>query len=375
MINEDYYYTRKFKKLLKKYESCEHEQEKWVFSSDEYISLATYFFSSEKNEKALTVLNKGLDLYPGSDEMFVLKAHVLLKLKKGTEEIRTMLEGHKIADDFQYSYVSSFLMIAEKRYEEACNTFKQVYHEMIVHQEDKDAQVIRIASLFHDVGQDEYARYWLGKVENCDDENYLDLHGEIILREGKYKEAEKVYKKLIGKNPHVARYWRGLAHCQYGNGNFSEASTNCDFALAIDPEDDIALFLKGNIMSMMYNFPEALKFFKRYSERHPEDGGSLYYQGECLLRMEKKNEALETLLESSRLLEKYPEYQAAFPISSVYCDIAYLLEDRGQHEEALSYIEKCDNRINIKEMMRNQPYMKELLAMAQRIKNNIIDNQ
>ena len=89
-------------------------------------------------------------------------------------------------------------------------------------------------------------------------------------------------------------------------------------------------------MFMMDNYPEALKFFKRYSQQLPDDGGCLYYQAKCLLEMEKEKEALDALLESSRLLEKYPEYQVVVPLYYVYRDIALLLEADGKCEEALS---------------------------------------
>ena len=374
MISADYYYTKEFKELLNKYETCEHEQETSVFCSTEYCCLASYYYFSDKTEKALSVLNEGLSFYPDSVDMLVLKIHVLLKQHKNTEEIRTMLEEHELMDEDARSYVSSFLLITDKRYKEANNAFKKVYKEMPLEEEEKDAQALSIAWAFYHAGQFTYARYWMEKVKNHDKNDYLELYGHIILAEGKFVKSEKVFQKLIDKNPHVARYWEGLAHSQYGSEKFSEASTNCDYALAINPEDEVALFLKGNIMFMMDNYPEALKFFKRYSQQLPDDGGCLYYQAKCLLEMEKEKEALDALLESSRLLEKYPEYRVVVPLYYVYRDIALLLEADGKYEEALSFVDKIDDHEGNKlELMLMRSRLRLEVKYASKLKKEFED--
>lgn len=83
---------------------------------------------------------------------------------------------------------------------------------------------------------------------------------------------------------------------------------------------------------------------------------------------------MDALLESSRLLEKYPEYQVVVPLYYVYRDIALLLEADGKCEEALSYVDKIDNHEGNKlELMLMRSRLRLEVKYASKLKNEFED--
>ena len=90
---------------------------------------------------------------------------------------------------------------------------------------------------------------------------YMDQGSELMLRYGKYDEAEKTLTKAIryDKNNHEAYYYRGCA--KVNAKKFNEALEDFQKAVDIKPDYADAYFNMGRTYYLMNNFDKACEYY------------------------------------------------------------------------------------------------------------------
>jgi tetratricopeptide (TPR) repeat protein len=109
------------------------------------------------------------------------------------------------------------------------------------------------------------------------------------------------------------------------NEDYNSALTSSEYAIAINPDDANSLVSKANTLYTLENYDDALVYFKKYSEKKPDDEFGFYHQALCLVNKGKYEEGLEL----------YKKAISIAPIDSIYLPEIYT-------EAAFAY-SKIDN--------------------------------
>jgi tetratricopeptide (TPR) repeat protein len=110
-----------------------------------------------------------------------------------------------------------------------------------------------------------------------------------------------------------------------------------EYAIAIDPDDPEALVSKANGLYRLGNYEEALEYFRRYSERMPDDEYGLMHQGVCLINMGRNEEAIDILKKAIDIAGEDSGY-----LSDIYQELAFAYNEKGDTDKALEYLDATD---------------------------------
>ena len=93
----------------------------------------------------------------------------------------------------------------------------------------------------------------------------------------------------------------------FGKGDFVHAKEAYEAALAIDPTNYVATVYLGDAYFSSKEFPEALRWFQKAIELNPDFEKAHRYSGDTLLRLNRKDDALDQYL-LAVVAEPYSQY-------------------------------------------------------------------
>lgn len=144
-------------------------------------------------------------------------------------------------------------------------------------------------------------------------------------RQGKYQEAEKLWKKALELNPNFAPAYNGLGWLAARRDALDEAAQYLRKAVQLDPYAGHSHSLLVDVLLRQNKMEEALVAARTYVAHFPKAGDSNYWLGQALLQLGQLEEAEKAYLAA---IEFEPDYTAAYHSLSTVC--ARL----GQREEA-----------------------------------------
>lgn len=173
-----------------------------------------YSIGNEWN-KALAVLDKGVEQWPDAPQIYEEMARVYTKKNEQKKAKETYKKGlEKVPDNVRLRIYLASLYEAEKDYDNA----KQHYEVLIDKRPDIDLAINNLVSLLLDHYPTkenlERAVDLSKRFEKSDKTYYLDTYGWALLHNGEFKQAIGIFKKLVRKNPDVAvfKYHLGLGY-------------------------------------------------------------------------------------------------------------------------------------------------------------------
>lgn len=231
-----YFDSEEFQELFHSFETAEANGEHPFLDADDLVDIADYYNYNGNYDKAVSVVDYALDLYPNATLPNVFKAREAL-VEGNFAEARRYAGAIEETDDPDYHYLVAEILIAEQHLDEA-------------------------ARYLHD--------YSL-TVEADEYEDFLCDCADLYMYYGQYKEVQQYYNELLDRDPYSTTWWNALASAQYLNEQFGDAVTSSEYALAINPKDSEALAIKGSALIQLGNIEEAVIFLRRYVEIVPDD--------------------------------------------------------------------------------------------------------
>ena len=308
--------SREFQDVLSRYEKSLREGTSCYLDSDDYVDLSDYYLDENQPEKALAVCDKGLLHHPDDDLMPVVRAGVLIYLHR-FDEAESIVDSLDSADNYDVIYLQAQLEYALYQRPDVANAYfetwmgevedewgfydgrgfsknthdRPLYDEFDDEEEEsvseqdaerevRDAYLHVIMSYVElgEQGREEYAQKWvkayldrfdtLGNFESdlaiadiCRDEGYVEL-------------VELIFLRLLDTDPYLPNGWTILSAAQQTMEKYDEALNSLGFALAINPDDELALLTKAHSYYGLQNYAEALPVFLKYRRltgAHSED--------------------------------------------------------------------------------------------------------
>ena len=160
----------------------------------------------------------------------------------------------------------------------------------------------------------------------------LYRQGNAAQAESRFKEAERVFRLVIEREPNDAVAYYKLGNALYKQGKLDEAIANYNKAIKINPNDAIAYYNLGNALSDRGKLDEAIANYNKAIKINPNDADAYYNLGNALSDRGKLDEAIAN-------------YNKAIKINpndaDAYNNLGNALSDRGKLDEAIANYNKA----------------------------------
>lgn len=346
-----YYQSKKFKRLLQRYEELRDNNISEFLDSEDLTDVAEYYYSIGQDEKALETANYTNHLYPTATAPLAFKARMALLTYNNPTLANEIAETIVDKSDLDYLYLKAEIMIADNQVCKA-DQYLQEQYDNVIDEDDHEEFAIDAAALFADYEEIDYAEKWLNQSTMINEDEYKEIKVRILKGQGKYEASETLINKLIDDNPYSCAYWNQLTQIQFLRNDVQGAITSSEYALAINPNDEEALLNKANGLFSLDNFVESLKYYQQYRQTcHHVDFSIIDVTiGHLYLNLGQPKEALDFYFQS--ITESENKDQALINVAISIFDngyfeltyrilINYLPNAAKDWTEGFAYLARC----------------------------------
>lgn len=337
-FDNSFYTTNEFKSKLKKYEEAIRNDDPIYLDADDLSDIAEYYQDNNDREAALKTADYAIKLFPGAVSPLALRCRIAMLDKGNLKEAEHFADMIEDKTDCEYYYLKAEMMLCQGNADDA-DTYLESKIDTI-DEEEIDDYILDVVSLFIDYYEKDIAEKWLQRSELTDDPDYLDMKANIAIANKQYKEGEKIYKKLIDKDPFSIYYWNNLTSIQLLLDKISDAITSSEYAIALNPDNPDSLNNKAQGLFLLGNYEEAQKYYDRYLKINTNDEiGELSF-GVTLVNLEKYDEALKHLLKADSLSVENESWDNRIEILK---EIVLVYLQLFKDDEAIKYAKKLEH--------------------------------
>jgi tetratricopeptide (TPR) repeat protein len=151
------------------------------------------------------------------------------------------------------------------------------------------------------------------------------LEGEVLLKQGKYREALSHLNQAVYLNPRMKKAFETLADVHNFTHEFDKTILDADNALSLDPADSSAYASKSWALNSMHKREEALTAALTAVKLNPADGQAQHALAQVYYNLGQYERALPAAEQHIQ----FHRFEA-----EAFSQRADILEKLGQHEEA-----------------------------------------
>ena len=367
-----YFDSPEFQEILHRYERAARSGRSTYFDVQEYIDLADYYSEAGDNDEAVRLLNEGLKRYPDDTELIASKTGLFIDLGR-YKQARQLLEQLEPDDDRDYYFLHAQLALALDNDPETAETDFNAWTELIrkLTQEEldddlcgeEDAQdylrngIYHVAAAYAHLRPAEcrqQMRAWitryLQQFNELGDYEADELMEDLCNDTACCDLLEEIVRRFLQKDPYRPNGWQHMAMAQMMNQHPEEAIESAEFALAINPDDRIALDIKAEAFFELRNFEQALPLFLQVlspglGDLHPLHAcGIALHTAICFIARDSNQEAIPYIDLAIRCLNTIrsgPKHPQANAIASRAFHIALACTGCNLYAKALKIIKKA----------------------------------
>ena len=220
--------------------------------------------TGKQDAKANQAIQAALDMHPDSVDPQIFIARQ--KMFYGQlDEARNIIDSITEQDDLEVIYIRAELLIKEGHATDASDFLLAQMEQM---RDCLDTFLYDCTSIFMDYDQWELAGQWLEQLKAAypTHPRLPIMEAEIMMGLDNYESARDMLKEILESEPYDSEAWNLLSETYVALEEYPEAIEAADFALAINPNDEGALLMKGNAsISLAYSLIEE----ERYKEALP----------------------------------------------------------------------------------------------------------
>lgn len=280
-------YIERFEKMLQ-------TGEKVFFDREEFYDIAHYYEDVFDIEKAIKAVDYGIEMYPRDAEMKAHKALYLLWINQNQKALEII---SSLSEESDYvKKVKADILASCDRKEEALVIIDQIINATESSQLDcLEAYDILIAHEYYDE-----ALSALNIIKNRFGESHDISCDEVHINEmlENYTVCVARLNELLDEDPYDAGMWCHLAQIYNKMSKTDQALEACNFALAINPQDTIALQITALIHYEKKNVEFARDIFLQINELRPHDYTVLLGLGDCFWILKDYANSLKYLKEA-----------------------------------------------------------------------------
>lgn len=333
--SDEYFNSKNFKSILKDYETSLRTGEFILLDPEEMADIAEYYYNKGNIGQAHEILDKAIEIYPGAAPPLLFKARIALLDDQDTVKAGLIAEQIDDKSDIEYHYIKAEIMINDGETDKADSYLEMCLEN--IDEEDKDYCYIDITDIFLDYEKYDMAEKWFNRVKNRELIEYKEQYAKILFEKGDFEKSKILYDELIDKDPFSVKYWNSLASSQFLCNNIEDAIKSCEYAIAINPDNAIAILNKANGLYQLGNIEGALSCYEKYNKLNPNEINGEIMLGCCYVMLEKYEKAIEHFERIETLADA-----EAKDLSDTYKEWAFALSRLNRHQEALKVLDKTE---------------------------------
>lgn len=260
--------------------------------SEELEDVTEYFIGMEQYQKASTIVNYGLDIYP-YDSFFKVKKAEILVAKREINAALKYLEKIKSSDPNNadiYKLIGDcyFLSMQHKRAVDFYQT------GLNIHENEPDiiAALVRCYLILDKPTKSIMYFAQLLEISDSDDPNLAELMS-LFYNAEHYEKSIEVLEKVIDKHPYNYVAWYFLGQTFQQLNKLEKAVWAFDMCTAIDEHNPIAYLAMGACLADQDKFQEAIDFIEQNLD-------PLYWEADIYCTLAECYEKVENLKKSKK---------------------------------------------------------------------------
>ena len=320
-------------KLRERYEKMLEEGTSIYFEPDDLDLIAESYEQEMAYRKALQVVAYGIDLYPSNEMLLLHKARCLMSLCRVEEAGQALfcITEHNAEYHFTYSEWALLRNDADA----AIAAFRSIVNDADCVIED----CIDILDICADLDRVDLLEQITPEIERRFDDAVPYLRELAMLYEEKEqdKRAIELYNKVLDANPFSVDDWFALAKAYARGKNYEKALDACDFALAIEENDESIIAFKGYCYYDKGEYYKAIEQFQVFLQYTSDKAVAYELIAEAYGRLEQHEQAIEYLLKAVSLNDRSHDLYYQLAVNHYYM---------GGFDEAVGYLYKaiaCDD--------------------------------
>ncbi len=278
--------------LIHKYELMRYEGKSVYFDPDEFAILADYYNDFGDISEAEYIIDVGLEMHPGSTELMVVKAKVLVASEKYQDAYDYLSIVGDNESSVDYLQVKIECLLNLDKTDKADALVEKTLAGGDLDGEDLYSFLTEVGYLYNDVDNYERAVLLLEdaiKIDNSDVELLVDLSYSYEMLNN-FSKAIEVNNLVLDINPYLFEAWVNLGKLHSMMQEYDKSLEAFDFALTINDDDVSVLKMKALTLYLNDNAEEAIRVFRECLDSSPDDE-SLY----------------DSLLQGYEVMERYAE--------------------------------------------------------------------
>lgn len=321
--------------LIHRYELMRYEEKSVYFDPDEFAMLANYYNDFEDISEAEHIVDIGLGMHPGSSELMVVKAKVLVASAKYQEAYDYLAI---IGDDdgsVEYLQVRVECMLNLDKMDEANQLIEKTLAADDLDEIDLYIFLSEVGYMYNDIDMHDKAVLMLEealKIDDSDVELLIDLSYAYEMLNNFQKSIE-TNNLILDIDPYSFEGWVNLGKLHSMLKEYDKAIDAFDFALTIHEDEVSVLKMKALTLYLNDNVEEAIRIFRECLKNAPEDE-TLY---DSLL------EGYEVMEQYNEMLELIAQKEERFGIEGILLQRAHVYLTLERYEEAEEAFKEIPN--------------------------------
>ncbi|RNC63408.1 tetratricopeptide repeat protein [Proteiniphilum sp. X52] len=310
--------------LIEKYEHMRALGRKIYFDADEFVTLAEYYNAEGDDEEAEELINEGLRMHPGSPELMLMKAKLLVYSEMYQDALDYM---EWISDngevDLALLKIEALLHLGKQGDANQLinSTLKQ---ELPI--DDLYFFITELGYMFNDVDRFDRAISFLEESMKINDSNsdaIVDLAYAYEMK-GNLEKAIEYNNRLLDIDPYSYDGWVNIGKLYSMNEQHDKAVDAFDFALTIHEDDVNVLKMKALSFYLNDNLEAAIALFEECLGKSPDDE-SIY---DSLL------EAYSAMEQYDKMMDLIDKREAALGSEGIMAKRAFVYLNKDDYERA-----------------------------------------
>ncbi len=318
--------------LIKKYELMRYEGKSIYFDPDDFAVLADYYNDFGDISEAEYIVELGLGMHPGSTQLMVVKAKILVASEKYQDAYDYLAVIGEDESSVDYLQVKIECLLNLDKVDEADSLVERVLAADDLDEIDLYTFLSEVGYLYNDVDIYEKAislQEAALKIDNSDLELLVDLSYGYEMTTN-FEKAIEINNLILDINPYSFEGWVNLGKLYSMEQEYDKAIDAFDFALTIDEDEVSVLKMKALTLYLNDNVEEAVRIFRECLKNSPDDE-SLY---DSLL------EGYEVMEQYTEMLELIDQIEERFGSAGVVLQRAHVYLTQERYEEAEELFEK-----------------------------------
>jgi len=240
--------------LINRYDQFLNSDGDSYLDADEFAELAEYYSDELGDDNmAQEIIDQALEVFPDALCLLAFKARFCLLYGADTDKAEQYIERAQDKSDIEYHYVKAEIILTRDGGHAADDYLVGYYADVIQHesQSEIDDYFFDVANLFFDYEEYTLCMEWLQRSFRKEGSDYLYLYARTLFRMGVADESEKIFNQLLNDYPFEVDLWQDIALAQFVQDKIPEAITSLDYALAIEPDNEDAIYNKELLMLML----------------------------------------------------------------------------------------------------------------------------